>query len=200
MNWITPVIAVILACYGWWLIVQHAKHREASELYASIISVLEQLANEGKNAWEKDPEKLDQHTELKFLLLLEAIEQRLSILKTRYSKLSNSIQPVQEQIWLLRHYLTAVPLKIGKGLSRGNGILQLTHTMTSTLLDENYHYFGKGRRYSAGIGGFVLILCILIAVFGTYIDCFIDFLPKLLDFRCPTEDLCSGSVGELSIN
>ena len=174
MNWITPIIAVILASYGWWLIVQHAKYREASELYASIISVLAQLAEEGKNAWEKYPENLDQHTELKFLLLLEAIEQRLGILKAHYSNLGKSLQPVQNQIWLLRHYLTAVPLKFGTEISRDNGILRLTHAMTSTLLDENYRYVGKGRRCSAWVGGFVLLLCILIALFGNFIICQLD--------------------------
>ena len=168
MNWITPIIAVILACFGWWLFVQHAKYREVSELYSSIITALEQLAIDGKNAWEKNLEKLDQHTELKFLLQLKAVEQRLIILNSHYSNLGKSIQPAQNQIWLLRHYLTAMPLKFGTELSRDNGILRLTHAMASTLLDQNYSYVRKGRRGSAWIGSFVLILCIIIALFGNY--------------------------------
>ena len=152
MNWTTPVIATVLACYGWWLIVQHAKYREASELYASVISLLERIATEGKNAWEKNPEQLDQHTELKFKLLLEAAEQRLCILKLHYSNLGQSLSHFQDQILLLRHYLTAVPLKSEPEINRSNGILQQTHTMASHLLNENYRYVGKERRRSARFG------------------------------------------------
>ena len=170
MNWTTPVIATILAGYGWWLIVQHAKYREASELYASIILLLEQLATEGKNAWEKNPTKLDQHAELKFLLLLEAVEQRLRIIRSHYSNLGKSKLPSQEQIWRLRHFLTAVPLKFETEISRSNGILRLTYIMISYLLDENYRYVGKGRQCSAWVGVFILILCVLIALSADFMD------------------------------
>ena len=181
MNWVTPVIAVILACYGWWLIVQHAKYREAYELYASIISLLDQLVDEGKKAWVKNMENLDQHTELKFLLLLEAVEQRLNILILLYSNSGKSMTAIREQILQLRHYLTAVPIKLGTEISRSNGILRVTHGITSTLLNQNYQAIEKGRQRSVWIGSFVLLLCILIAAFGNLIaDLLIDFVKQAI--------------------
>ena len=116
------------------MVVQHAKFREASCLYASAISLLNEIAIQGKEAWEKSSRNLDQHAELKFLLHLEAVEQRLGILKSHYGNLGKSILDLRSQITRLQHFLTAVSLALGKKISRSNGILRLTHTMTQPIV------------------------------------------------------------------
>jgi len=169
MKWTPAIITAILASYGWWLVVEHAKFREASDLYASVISLLNGIASQGKEAWEKNSNKLDQHTELKFLLHLEAVEQRLGILKSHYRNLGKSISDLRSQITRLRHFLTATPLAFGTEKGRSNAIIRLTHTMTSQLLYENYCHISKGRKRSLRVGLFVLVLCVLVAFFTDFI-------------------------------
>jgi len=136
MKWTPAIITAILASYGWWLVVEHAKFREASGLDASVISRRNRIASQGKEAWEKNSNKLDQHTELKFLLNLEAVEQLLGILKSHYRNLGKSISDLRSQITRLMHFLTAVPFAFGitQWVIPGQGLKPAVHIALRPML------------------------------------------------------------------
>ena len=59
----------------------------------------------------------------------------------------------------------------GSSMDRGNGIIQLTSAMTSSLLDYNYDYLNLGRRNSMRAGFLILaIISIVIALMSYFPD------------------------------
>jgi len=102
----------------------------------SALSLLNGIASQGKEAWEKNSSKLGQHTELKFLLRLEAVEQRLSMLKSHYRNLGKSISDLRSQITRLMHFLTAVPFAFGitQWVIPGQGLKPAVHMALRPML------------------------------------------------------------------
>ena len=174
MNWALPVITAILACYGWYLIVQLAKRREAYDLCISLVSLIEKLGEEGRVLWQSAPEKLEQHDEFRLKLRLAELEKRLSLLQKHYRNPNKPTIITSTQIWQLRNYLTVAPMEYfpeGSSMDRGNGIIQLTSAMTSNLLDYNYDYLNLGRSNSIRAGFLILaIISIVIALMSYFSD------------------------------
>jgi len=145
--WLTPfvmpVVAFALAAYGWHLITQLAKRREAHDLYGSVLSLLEQLDADGRDAWGGGRRvALDGYTEQKFLSKILAIEQRLGLIHKHYYP-ADPHGIASNQLWILREYLTAYPLKNSPEKSRTVAIHALIADMVGNLLEENYAYINQ---------------------------------------------------------
>lgn len=145
--WLTPfvmpVVAFALAAYGWHLITQLAKRREAHDLYGSVLSLLEQLDVDGRRAWGSDRRShLDEYTERKFLSKIIAIEQRLGLIHKHYYP-ADPHGIANKQLRILREYLTAYPLENPPEKSRTVAIHALIADMVGNLLEENYAYINQ---------------------------------------------------------
>jgi len=144
--WLTPfvmpVVAFALAAYGWHLITQLAKRREAHDLYGSVLALLEQLDADGRDAWGGGGRTLDGYTEQKFLSKILAIEQRLGLIHKHYYP-ADPHGIANNQLSILREYLTAYPLKNSPEKSRTVAIHALIADMVGNLLEENYAYINQ---------------------------------------------------------
>jgi len=141
---LTPIVALALAAYGWHLVTQLAKRREAYDLYASAQSLLEQLDADGRRAWKSHPQFLDDYTEQKLLSKTIALEQRLELLRKHYGHPANVPEITNQQMFDLRKLLTAAPdLLSGEERDRTIAIHRLTAEMVSILLEQNYAYINK---------------------------------------------------------
>jgi len=145
---LTPIVAFALAAYGWHLVTQLAKRREAYDLYASAQSLLEQLDADGRHAWKNHPQFLDNYTEQKLLSKTIALEQRLELLRKHYGYPANVPEITNQQMFDLRKLLTAAPdLLSGEERDRTIAIHRLTAEMVSILLEQNYAYINKSPRW-----------------------------------------------------
>lgn len=145
--WLTPfvmpVVAFALAAYGWHLITQLAKRREAHDLYGSVLALLEQLDADGREAWGGDRRSsLDGYTEQKFLSKTLAIEQRLGLIHKHYYP-ADPHGIANNQLSILREYLTAYPLENPPQKPRTVAIHALIADMVGNLLEENYAYINQ---------------------------------------------------------
>ena len=143
MNYIHLVIVIGLAVYGWLVIAQIAKQRAAHDLYCSVISFLEQLEIDGKQAWWNNPVSLDEYTEIKLVSKITFIEQRIGLIKRFYSESNETSMVTEEAIAELRSCLTISTNQFDKKISRKKEILQRINGMIGILLEENYAYINK---------------------------------------------------------
>jgi len=144
MSFLMPIVALALAVYGWHLITQLAKRREAYDLYTSAQSLLEQLDADGRRAWKNHPQSLDDYTEQKLLSKTSALEQRLELLRKHYGYPADASKITNQQLSDLRKLLTAAPdLLSGEERDRTIAIHRLTAEMVSILLEQNYAYISK---------------------------------------------------------
>ena len=164
----TPLVAIGLAVYGWWLIHRLAKSREAYDLYGSVITLLEELLNDGENAWQTNPPQLDSHTELKLTAKLAAVEQRLGLIQKHYHAMpSPEQQTIEKEIAELRKNLTISQDQVRQEEPRETAILRLTTTIATKLLEESYRYIADGRRqwrYAAWIVGTIIVTALALSL------------------------------------
>ena len=165
--WLTPflmpVVAFGLAAYGWHLITQLAKRREAHDLYGSVLSLLEQLDADGQQAWSGGRGPLDGYTERKFLSKIMAIEQRLGLIHKHYYP-ADPHGVANKQLRTLREYITAYPLENPPEKSRTVAIHALIADMVGNLLEENYAYINKHPANHPPSPIRYLLLCTALAV------------------------------------
>ena len=164
ISTITPLVAIILATYGWWLINRLAKSREAHDLCSSAAVLLEQLAVDGSNAWKRNPPKLEDYTELQLVSKLAAVELRLNLIHNHYRIRGSPKESPVGKILELRRYLTITPDKLPDGENRNVAILRLTSDLVGDLLDQNYRYSARGRQNSRNAGFVVLMILVLIGL------------------------------------
>jgi len=163
---VTTLTAIILALYGWWLINRLAKSREAYDLHHSVIALLEQLVADGTAAWESNPAKLDDHTELKLTSKVAAVEQRIDLIKKHYTARLGTAQEVTSNIVELRRNLTISKDQMREGEVREAAILRLSSVISSSLLENNYSYIVAGRKLSIRIGIVLLISLVALLLFS----------------------------------
>jgi len=141
---ITPIVAISLAGYGWHLLRQLARRREAYDLYTASQSLLEQLDADGRHAWENHPQFLNDYTEQKLLSKTSAIEQRLELLRKYYGYPVDAPKITNKQLSDLRKLLTTAPdLLPREKRDRTIAIHRITVEMVSILLEQNYAYINK---------------------------------------------------------
>ena len=143
MHWVMPIIAILLAFYGWYLITQLAKRREAYELYSSVVSLLEKLDTDAKRAWKHNPASLDEYTEWKLVSKRDDVERRLELIKKYYSRPSKPAKITTRQLSKLRILLTTTSDLVPSEEPRNVAIHRLTADMIHTLLDESYEYINR---------------------------------------------------------
>ena len=134
LIYITPIIFVLLAIYGWYVVTRIAQYRAASDLYYSAIAMLEQIEKDGIEAWIHGPQGLDEYTELKLKTKITAVEQRFRLLRKHYDGADFT-----ENIADLRRYLTMDNFPA----SRSTEIHRLVADMITRLLEENYAYINR---------------------------------------------------------
>lgn len=154
LDWLTPfltpIVALALATYGWRLITQLAKRREAYDLYTSAQSLLEQLDTDGRCAWKNPSQPLNDYTEQKLLSKTIALEQRLELLRKHYGYPADAPKITNQQLSNLRKLLTAAPdLLSGDVRDRTIAVHRLTTQMVSILLEQNYAYINKSPWWQA---------------------------------------------------
>ena len=142
MDWIMPIIVVVLAVYGWILIFWLAKRREAHDLYCSVISLLEQLEVEGEQAWSANLEPLAEYTELRLNSKLAAVEQRIGLIGKCYQSFENSDE-ITEEIGCLRQFLKVPSDSLPEGESRSTAIHRHTTELIRILLEADYAHINK---------------------------------------------------------
>ena len=143
---VVPVVAVVLAFYGWFLVVQLAKRRESHDLYCSVISLLEQLEVNAERAWAGAPACLDEYTERKLLSKIAAVEQRYGLIKWYYKNPEEPASITPEKIGEFHLFITldaGALSRIRPSEDRNVAIHRLTATMVQYLLEEDYAYINR---------------------------------------------------------
>lgn len=98
------MVVVLLAIYGWCLLVRLAKRREAFDSYNSIILLLEQFKIDAKQTWaDENINSLDPWRELTLTTKLSNIEQRINLMQKYYNSEATRFS---EEIFKLRHHCT----------------------------------------------------------------------------------------------
>ncbi|MGI9311417.1 MAG: hypothetical protein ACR2P7_07790 [bacterium] len=145
---ITPIVAILLAIYGWLLITRLAKRREAYDLYSSIIVLLEQIEADGEGAWKTAQGVLDAYTVLRLLAKLAAVEHRVRLIRAHYNQPARLAKPAvsTEEITELRNLLTTPDaLMHDRGEARIIAIHSITTNLVADLLEESYEHINKRR-------------------------------------------------------
>lgn len=146
-DWASLAITVSLAVYGWRLITQLAKRREAYDLYCSIILLVEQLETDSIKVWIDRLDDLDEYTELKLLSKLVIVELKLQFIQQHYRFQRTPEVTIidSSQIANLRSYLTKPPDSVLDEQTRFTYVHRLTATMVKDLLEACYEGINKRR-------------------------------------------------------
>ena len=142
---LTALVAVLLARYSWRLLKQITKGREAYELYNSITATLEQLKTDSIRA--KDDAPLSEHEELLTTAKIADVEKRLDLLNRYYEGNKNSVADIKRKVRILRKLLSAPSDVVPNVENRVTSIHKLVNDMMSELIEENYAYINKIRRW-----------------------------------------------------
>jgi len=145
--WLTPfvmpVVAFALAAYGWHLITQLAKRREAHDLYGSVLALLEQLDADGRGCVGPAAAARWMDTPSKNSCRKSWPSSSASASSTSITTRPTRMEFANNQLSILRDYLTAYPLKNSPEKSRTVAIHALIADMVGNLLEENYAYINQ---------------------------------------------------------
>ena len=149
MDWqaITPlflqhlpiIVAVGLALYGWRLLRKLARSRFSYDVCVSIISQLEQLEAESRQAWDAPTTVLARYAEERLAALTTGVETRIAILHNHYHK----TRITNEDQRRLRQLATLPAEDIQPVPARDRELQSLVTKLITTLLEDNHTYINK---------------------------------------------------------
>lgn len=161
-----PLIAIVLAGCGWWLVTQLAKQREAQTYYDSVISLLEHLDKEGREAWTSNQSpRLDPYSEAKLLIKLVDVERRLQLIARHYChKAKETISATD-----IAHLRMALTRDANVGAEdeltlRTMNILSLTSRLASDVVNDSVDYINRQRTLMARVGITAISLAFLLSL------------------------------------
>ena len=135
---VTSLVAVLLAIFGWRIIIRISKRRESYDICSSVISLLERVENDVTSEWTTEMESLDHYTEKRLTTLTSGIELRLKILHNHY----HNTRITTDQLRQIRE-LATLPRDLLDGEDRRLEIHILVTEIITILLEDNYKFINR---------------------------------------------------------